>query len=230
MTSQLLSAEFKKSLETAVSRYETALQGPEGAVARDYLSGRGLSPSVVSDYRLGLVDADSPDHSEYVGWISIPYLTRGGVCSIKLRNLSGYGKKYVNPGYESRLYNTKAMDAADRTGILCIAEGEIDAITLTALCGLPAVGIPGVDSYKAHPEWRELFRAYQQVLIFEDQDEPQTRKVGGVDEIYYPGRELSKKLRGDVDSSRIVRLPTKDVNDCYMEHGRDGVLQAAGLL
>jgi DNA primase len=229
LTSQLLSQEWLRSLETAASRYQRELQGESGQAARDYLSARGLPPNVVSDYRLGLVDADSPDHPDYAGWISIPYRTRAGVVSFKFRSLSPTGPKYIGP-YETRLFNTLAMDQADRDGTLGIVEGEFDAIVNTALVGIPTVGIPGVDSYKKHPEWRELFRGYQQVLIFEDQDEPKTKVVNGEEVEWRPGRELSKKLKADIDTSRIVRLPSKDVNDCYLEHGADAVLKAAGLL
>lgn len=229
MTSQLLSSESRKSLEKAARRYEDHLQGPDGAHARDYLSGRGLPPNVVRDYRLGLVDAESPDHQEYAGCITIPYLTRAGVVSFKLRNITGYGKKYINPGYDTRLYNTLAMDTADRNGILGIAEGELDAIVLTALVGIPSVGIPGTDSYKAHPEWRELFRGYQQVLIFEDQDEEKTKIVNGEEVKYRPGAELTKRLRADIDTARVIRLPAKDVNECYLATGREGILESAGL-
>lgn len=225
MASSRLSRELLTSLDTAATRYQRHLQGPEGEAARGYLSGRGLPHSVVSDYKLGLVDADSPDHPDQAGWISIPYMTRAGVVGFKFRNPDPEGEpKYLSGPQGSRLYNTLAMDTADRTGQLGIVEGEFDAIVNTALVGIPTVGIPGVDTYKQHPEWRELFRGYQDVLIFEDQDaiNPKTGKR--------PGRELAAKLKADIDTSRIVRLrDAKDVNEAFLRHGKDAVLQAAGL-
>jgi DNA primase len=210
----------------AATRYERELQGPNGVGVLAYLLARGLPPSVVRDYRLGQVDAGSPDHGDdMAGWISIPYLTRAGVVGFKFRNpVDGAKPKYLSGHHESRLYNTPAMDQADREGRLGIVEGEFDAIVNTALVGIPTVGIPGVDTYQAHPEWRELFRGYQEVLIFEDQDE--INKITGK----RPGRELATKLKADIDTSRIVRVPAKDVNDCYLKHGKNAVLQAAGLL
>lgn len=222
MTSELLSKELRASLEQRTVRYQRALWADSGDVARAYLLSRGIPSHVAQDYRLGVVEAGDPDHPDRAGWIHIPYLTRAGVALSKFRRLDDGEPKYLAEG--SRLYNTLAMDEADRNGVLGICEGEFDAIVNTALVGIPSVGIPGVDTYKAHPEWRELFRGYQEVLIFEDQDEvnEHTGKRAG--------RTLSEQLRRDIDTSRIVRLPSKDVNDTYQAFGAEGVRRAAGLL
>lgn len=234
MGSQLLSKEFRKSLEVAAARYEANLQASGGEAARAYLSARGLPPNVVRDYRLGLVDADSPDHQDCAGLIAIPYRTRSGIVSFKFNDYRpGAKPKYrMATGSDTWLYNPLAMDTADSTGTLGICEGEYDAIVATALCGIPTVGIPGIETYTQHKEWRELFRGYQQVLVFEDQDEEKTKIVNGEEVKWRPGRELSSKLKADIDTSRIVRVPhpAKDVTDCYLQHGADGVLRAAGLL
>jgi DNA primase len=219
LTSQLLSKELRTSLESAAQRYEMFLaMDQQGDAAVSYLKSRGISLHVAQLYRLGTVDSGSPDHAEYAGWLSIPYLTRSGVVGFKFRKMNEADprNKYMIPhGQSQRLYNTLAMDLADRTGTLAICEGEIDALTLTALCDIPAVAIPGSDTYKNRPEWRELFRGYQEVLIFQDDDEP--------------GKRLAQQLKADIDTARIIRLPGKDVNDTYMAHGRDGIRRAAGL-
>jgi DNA primase len=218
-----LSDEFRRSLEATAARYQMALT----EAARAYLLGRGLGPAEVARYRIGLVDGGVPEHEDYAGMLSIPYLTRAGVVSLKFRRAHDCSPncqhaKYISP-YETRLYNTLAMDEADRTGLLGIAEGEVDAMTLDALCGIPSVGIPGVETYSKHPEWKELFRGYKQVLIFPDLDEinPKTGKR--------PGDELAKALSRDIDTARVVRLPGKDVNETYRAAGADGIRKAAAL-
>lgn len=211
MTSQLLSKEYKKSLESAAQRYEANLS--QATIA--YLKGRGITEEVARDqrYRLGTVTRDDLLHPEYAGWLAIPYITRAGVVSFKFRNPEPNAKpKYIGP-YEHRLYNTQALDDADERGMLAITEGEIDAITLHALCDIPAVAIPGVDAYQGHPEWAELFR-YPMVLVFQDQDEP--------------GEKLAKAIRADT-GARIVRLPRKDVNATYVAEGRSAIRKAAGF-
>lgn len=224
MTSRLLSAEFKTSLATAVALYEGNLEAVAGAL--DFLEARGIPLSVAREYRLGVVPSVDPLHGDdYPGWLAIPYITRAGVVSLKFRNLREGGPKYIGP-YDSRLYNTLAMDEADRTGTLGVCEGEMDALVATALCGIPSVGIPGVDSYKAHREWKELFRGYQRVLVFKDNDPDQQKPDG---EVFNPGSSLARAIVRDVDTAVIVRLPNKDVNETYLAGGRDAVRNAAGL-
>lgn len=214
-----LSNELRASLEAMASSYERALSED----ARNYLTGRGLGPEAVTAYRLGQVDALHAEHAQYAGMLCIPYLSRAGVVSLKFRRLDLAGKKYINPGYQTRLFNTPAMDVSDRTGVIGIAEGEIDAIILTHYCGIPAVGVPGVESWKQHPEWRELFRGYPKVLIFQDNDEinPNTG--------LRPGEELSKQIIRDIEQAQVVRLPAHDVNDTFLAGGRDAIRKAAGL-
>lgn len=225
-----LSEEFRRSLEVMAGTYQRALT----EAGRSYLLGRGIGPEAVERYRIGQVDDTHPEHADYAGMLCMPYLTRSGVVSLKFRRAHECGAdckhaKYISP-YETRLFNTLAMDQADREGVLAVAEGELDTIVLDAYCGIPAVGVPGVDTYKKHPEWRELLRGYETVLIFKDNDPEQIRKrPDGSEEKFRPGDELAKAIRRDVDAARIVRLPSKDVNDTYIEFGRDGVRGAAGL-
>lgn len=211
----MLSSELRKSLELAAQRYVANLEAaPDSEAANYLLVSRGIQMDAVRRYRLGVVDADSPDHPEYAGWLAIPYLTRAGVVSFKFRRLDSGEPKYIGP-YETRLYNTLAMDQADRDGMLGIAEGELDALVATEYAGVPTVGIPGVEVYKKHPEWRELLRGYERVLIFQDDDEP--------------GRQLAKQLKQDIDVARAVRLPRKDVNETFLLDGADAIREAAGL-
>jgi hypothetical protein len=216
-----LSDEFRRSLAKMAASYQASLQADSSAAqaARNYLLGRGIDASVSSHYQLGLVNTEFDEHASYAGWLCFPYSTKqGGVVSLKFRDLSPAGgeKKYISP-YPTRLYNTLALDAADRCGYVCICEGEFDTITLDALVGLPgespAVGIPGAETWTAHPEWAELFRGYKRVYVFEHDDPP--NKVTGK----IPGRELSKSILKAVDTATIIRLPAKDVNETYMKHG-----------
>jgi hypothetical protein len=212
------SSELLRSLEAMTTAYQLAL----GDAGRSYLGGRGLTPEAVAYYRLGKVDRSHPEHEKYAGWISIPYITRAGVVSLKFRNLRPNAEfKYITE-YPTRLYNTLALDRADKTGVLAITEGEFDCEILDFECGIPAVGIPGVDTYHAHPEWRELFRAYDRVLIFKDNDPP--NKVTGK----RPGDELAKALKRDIDTAREVRLPGDDVTKTYLEYGPDEIRRIAG--
>lgn len=218
-----LSSEYLESLEKMCASYQSALLAPGSlsGLARGYLSGRGIDLEEVGSYRLGLVDDSHAEHANYQGMLAIPYLTKlGGVVSFKFRQAHDCTEacehaKYYGP-YESRLYNTIAMDKADRLGWIAVTEGELNALTLDALCGMPAVGIPGAEMWKAHPEWRELFKGYQRVLFFPDADEA--------------GERLAGMIGRDIDTLKIVRLPYgADANKAYLEIGADEIRRISGV-
>jgi DNA primase len=177
-----------------------------------------MEPELAAAYRLGVVDGSIPEHASYLGWISIPYLTRlGGTVQIKFRRLDGGEPKYMNSGGPARLYNTMALDKAEQLGYVAICEGEFDAIILDGLCGIPAVGVPGVDTWGSRPEWRELFTGFSKVLVFHDQDEKGQ------------GMKLASRILRELDSASLVSLPGKDVNETYLSHGAATIREAAGL-
>jgi 5S rRNA maturation endonuclease (ribonuclease M5) len=162
-----------------------------------------------------MVDGGIPEHAASTGWISIPYLTRlGGVVQLKFRRLSGDGPKYLGSGGQPRIYNTMALDLADQLGYVAICEGEFDALILDAYCAIPAVGIPGVDTWASRPEWREIFAGYSRVLVFADPDEP--------------GQKLASRVLRDLDTAHLVALPG-DVNETYLAKGADFIREAAGV-
>jgi DNA primase len=175
-----------------------------------------MNASVAAAYRLGLVDGAIPEHASFAGWISIPYLTRlGGVVQLKFRRLDGGEPKYMGSGGPPRLYNTTALDKAERLGYVALCEGELDAIVLDGLCRIPAVAIPGVDTWAGRPEWAEIFRGFTRVLMFADQDEP--------------GQKLAQRILRDLDTAHVVRLPAKDANETYLAHGADEIRGLAGV-
>jgi DNA primase len=219
-----LSDEFRQSLAAAAAAYHGALAADSRALS--YLLGRGITGSEVSAYQLGVVDGTIPDHASYAGWICIPYLTRlGGVVSLKFRRLDGGDPKYLSP-YPTRIYNPMALDRGEGLGYVAICEGEFDAMVLDALVGIPAVAVPGVETWKAHPEWRELFTGFTRVLIFRDQDEDRTGPDG---KVRNPGRELASLIMHELDTARIVDLPAKDVNQAYLDFGAERIREIAGV-
>ena len=163
-----------------------------------YLEDRGIPGDVADNFRLGVCD------DIYEGRLSIPYLRRGGVVWFNFRSLVGEAPKYKAPGAK-HLYNTIDLDIADQNGEIAIAEGELDCITASALCGVPCVGIPGATQWKGNRHWRELFIGYQTVWLLADPDEA--------------GEGLAAQILEDLPSARLVRLPG-DVNETYLKHDR----------
>lgn len=161
----------------------------------DYLSARGLPLDLVTKYKLGVCD------DLYPGRLSIPYLRGEGVIWFNYRALNGETPKYKAPG-EKHLYNTAALDLADETGEIFIAEGEFDAIVATEHYGLPAVAIPGATQWTGNKHWRELFVGYPRVWVLADPDDA--------------GLGLAQAILESLPAARIVGLPA-DVTDCFKQ-------------
>jgi DNA primase len=116
--------------------------------------------------------------------------------------LQGQSPKYISAG-KRHVYNTVALDEADRTGEIAITEGELDAVTATELYGVPAVAVPGATNWTANPLWRHLFTGYDRVWVLADPDEA--------------GLKMASAVLEDLPAARLVTLPA-DVNDCWLQN------------
>lgn len=214
-TGRVPSPSLLKSLETTCLRYQESLHGPGGEYLLEYLTNRGLSERAIQLFRLGWVENPIPGHEEYLGRISIPYLTRAGVVDIRFRanpNDPSRQKYKTIPGHESRMYNTSALMYPAPEILIC--EGEIDTI-IASMCGYAAVGIPGAGAWKTF--YAPLF-AYRDVVVVVDNDD-----TGA-------GREtFAKKIVKDIPAARLAICPEgHDLNSWYMEAGQEGVQTMIG--
>lgn len=200
------SNEQSKLLLEAVTRYSQSID--EATVA--YLEGRGISKDVATSFMLGTVIDPSPGHEQFVGWLSIPYITALGIAvSVKFRRLDDGKPKYGQPtGQKLHLYNV--VDVAVDSSHIVITEGELDAVIISGVLGIPAVGVPGVAAWK--PYYAKLLTGFDTVYVVGDND----LKEDGTN----PGAEFSKRVASEVINSQIVNLPLgMDINEFYMQHG-----------
>ncbi|MFE4355093.1 toprim domain-containing protein [Kitasatospora sp. NPDC056800] len=212
---------MKEFLEQSTARYEKTLSKDAGAAR--FLEKRFGSRATDSArfFRLGAVGDPLPGHESYAGMLAIPYAAPYGVVGVKFRCLADHDCKavhknrYLNPpGNEHRLFNTADMFRPQP--FIAIAEGEIDTMT-AHLAGIPTVGAPGATSWK--PAFTRLFRGYQTIYIFADNDDDGT----GLDKFATP---LAEKLPG----ARIILMPKgHDVNSFVMENGYEALRELVGV-
>jgi DNA primase len=203
------STEERRFFESAVSQYQSDLRGDTSA--QGYLMSRGIGPEVAGSFRLGVVRSPLSGHEQYGGRLAIPYLTPSGPVNLRFRCLKQHDCKAENcpkylslDGADTNLYNVAALRA--ESPHICVTEGEIDAITLT-MCGIPAVGVPGVEN------WQEHFR-----LCLDDFDV--VYALGDGDRA---GKKFSSFLAKEA-RARTIRLPKgDDVNGLYVRAGSDAV-------
>lgn len=202
---------LKKSLMEAAKTYHKALAG---SPAQEYLEQRGLPPDKISRFRLGYVAEPSDDHQAFRGRLAVPYWRRTArgewsVIGMKFRAIRSEDEhtKYLNiKGVETELFNTPEM--LTNTEIIAICEGELDVVAASSH-GIPAVGVPGVSSWKPH--YWPLFAGYKTVYIFGDGDNA--------------GRSFSKNIY-DILVERSIHVKVVD-----MEEGHDvnSFIQAYGV-
>lgn len=207
---QKLSTSQREFLAEACQRYSDSLPGSPGD---EHLVSRGLRAEYQRKFKLGYVKDPMPGHEMYEGMLAIPYLRPGGlVATIRFRCIEDHdhqfhGKYNTVPGDRPRMYNTQ--DLVDAHDIIAICEGEIDTIT-AHLCGIPAVGIPGVQLWKK--TFREPFLGYESVFIMADGDEP--------------GMNFAKSLAKELPNGKIIPMPPgEDVNSFTLKNGKAALLE-----
>lgn len=206
----MLQESQRRWLWEATEKYRAALPS---SPADAYLSNRNLQGPEAAKFGLGYVDDPLSGHEMFRGRLAIPYMRyspwRGwSVASIRFRSLDDSGAKYLTvAGDKPRLFNTAALiNHADQ---VAICEGEIDAIT-AQLCGIPAVGVPGVQTWQ--PYYRELFLGYREVLILADGDEP--------------GLLFGNTVAQALPNAKVIPMPPAyDVNSLVIERGQQALLE-----
>jgi DNA primase len=204
---QTLSDEQRRFFEQAASTYQADLAGDTSA--RAYLASRGLGSDALVTFRLGVVRRPLVGHEQYAGRLAIPYLTPAGVVNLRFRCLQshecdGHPKYLSAEGAGTNLYNV--LDLKRDSPFICVAEGEIDAMSLS-LAGLPAVGVPGVDTWQKH--FSRCLEDFDVIYAFGDGD-----KAGG---------KFSSFLAREA-KARPIRMPNgKDCNDVFREEGAEGL-------
>jgi DNA primase len=207
---QTLSAEQRRYFEAAALTYQADLSGDTSA--QEYLKGRGFGPEAAATCRLGVVHRPLVGHEQYAGRLAIPYQTPNGVVNMRFRCLKAHDCKadgcprYLGmDGVEPNLYGV--LDLKKDSSFICVTEGEIDRDTLSVLCDLPAVGVPGVENWQPH--FSKCLDDFETIYVFADGDKA--------------GRSFGRFLAREA-KARPARLPKgEDVNSLYCKEGADGL-------
>jgi DNA primase len=211
----MLSSGQMKSLVEAANHYSQHLN----EATLSYLEGRGISEDVARQFKLGTITDPIAGHEMHAGWLSIPYITAMELCvGFKFRRLDGGSPKYGSPlGQKAHLYNV--TDTMMDSGIIVICEGELDAVIVSGMCNIPAVGVPGVAAWKPH--FARLFTGFDTVYIIGDND---VKEDGS-----NPGAEFAKRVAGELTNGQIVQLPPgMDINELYLAQGPEAIEHLVG--
>lgn len=199
----------KELLAQAVKKYQANI-----SQAAAYLSGRGITAEAAHLAHLGVVVEPEPGHEQYIGRLAIPYITKTGIVDLRFRSLNpAVEPKYMGlTGATTKMYNVLDIErAGDWIGV---CEGELDTLTLSALVGIPCIGVPGANSWKKH--YTRMLADFERVFVFADGDDP--------------GREFANSLSRELPVTIIQMEQGEDVNSSYVKHGADYIRERAGLV
>lgn len=202
-------ATYRLNAERAEA-YEQQLYSSKAEPILEYLmEERGLTVETLKHFHVGaVIDPDPVDQSAR-GRVCIPHLNMRGISVLRFRAMPGVeGPKYWQPpGSHVDIYNV--VELAVPRAEIAVTEGEIDCMTLHQ-AGIPAVGFPGVSSFKDY--YRHLFEGYRQVTICADNDDKGQ------------GAGFAEKLATKVPGPRPILMPEgHDVNSFYMAAGREAL-------
>jgi DNA primase len=132
-------------------------------------------------------------------------VTPAGVVDIRFRSLGLDEPKYMGlPGAKTGMYNVRGL--WEGMDFIAVTEGEIDALTLHQKVGVPAVGIPGANSWKPH--YTRLLQDFDTIFVFADGDQP--------------GRDFAKKVAKELRGVIQLEMPEgEDVNSMYLKYGAE---------
>ena len=198
----------KELLGEATKRYSANIYQAE-----DYLKSRGITMEAARLARLGVVEEPEVGHETFAGRLSIPYITKTGVVDLRFRSLNpAVEPKYMGMvGATTRMYNVLDIERAG--DFIGICEGEIDTLTVSALIGIPCVGVPGANSWKKH--YTRLLADFERIFVFADGDQP--------------GKEFAASLARELPVTTVQLPEGHDVNSMYVQEGSAYFLQKVGL-
>lgn len=193
-------------LEQATTQYQQDLASDHEA--QQYLTKRGFDQQAAWAARYGVVRHALVGHEGFAGRLVVPYLTAGGVVNLRFRCLKqhvckdeGCPKYLGAEGRDTNLYGV--LDLRRNSPFICVTEGELDRDTLSLLCGLPAVGVAGVENWKSH--FGRCLDDFPTKYVFADGDKA--------------GRKFGSFMAKEA-GARPVRMPDgHDVNSLFLTGG-----------
>jgi DNA primase len=208
------SKDTRTSLEQAMWMFRE-----NGHLAENYLQSRGITKETARYFHLGFVTEDAPaPWDEYAGRLAIPYLVGRSVVGFKFRATDpGEQLRYIsNHGfYTKRFFHPQPLVALHRKIYIC--EGEIDTMTLSQL-GIPAIGIGGANAWD--PAMGRALRGRKVVVLVDGKGRSEAGKNAGLN--------FAKSILTSVDDGARIVLEDSDVNQFFLDHGAEALMEEIG--
>jgi twinkle protein len=172
-----------------------------GAVS-EWLAGRSLTAETIAAFKVAEQQCDGKTY------VVFPYLRDGELVNAKYREIADKRGMRQEKDAEPCLFGWHLINPRART--VCIAEGEIDAMSLHQI-GFPALSVnAGAGNHQwIESDWDRLERFGEILLCFDD-DEPGRKGA----------REVAHRL--GIERCRLVTFGAKDANQ-WLQDGAERV-------
>jgi 5S rRNA maturation endonuclease (ribonuclease M5)/KaiC/GvpD/RAD55 family RecA-like ATPase len=209
---------FNDRIDT-IKEWHKALKG-DVEVMRWLHTERGISPSSMERYHLGISIQEYGDPKEKVKTLVIPYFYKHNLVNAKFRVLPPRPKGFFRiPRGESILYNYDNIDLTKKYIFIC--EGELDAISLAQAGETNVVSITvGAKSFL--PEWYDLLKRFEIIYLVLDNDTTGQEGAKILAERLGPERCYNIMLPSEIITLCDGTTKTlKDLNDYFLQYNID---------
>ena len=172
---------------------------PHGT-AKEWLYSRGISDKTMQAFKIGSYTAGGVDY------VVFPFIKDAALRMCKRRNIADkHDTKPTSGDQEKSLFGWQAIPESARWVIIC--EGEMDALAYYEY-GLSALSVPFGGGGGNKQDWVENeygnLERFDEIFLSMDMDKAGSEAV----------TELIRRLGSD--RCRIIELPYKDANDCWL--------------
>lgn len=204
----------REFLNMATQNYYDQLKASPEAL--EYVKARGFTGEMVRDFKFGYVGEPLENHDEMVGMLCIPYITPTGVSAVRFRRIKGSGNKYHQElGTYTPLFNVRDLHRPET--YISFQEGEFDTGVMSALVGVPAIGLPGLGQWEKNGRFYvRILQDYDKIFVVMDTDDKGE------------GQRTAGKIMRALPNAVNIKLPF-DTNDTYLQLGREFILKEMGL-
>ena len=170
---------------------------PPGTTVAEVAAAKGLDPHFLRR-SMGWRDTEEW-YGRLIPVVVMPYYSPDGRQSLRHRvALTGDRFRWVR-GSKVSLYGLQHLARLRQYGWVILVEGETDTAQLLQR-GVPALGVPGVDTWKQ--EWKEQLEGFDKIYVWQEPDEA--------------GQKLTQAVCSTIPTAFVITAPPFAKDPCEL--------------
>lgn len=170
---------------------------PIGTTVAEVAAAKGLDPHFLR--RIMSWHDTEEWYGRLIPTVVMPYYSAEGRLSLRHRvALTGDRFRWVR-GSKVSLYGLQHLDRLRKHGWVVLVEGETDTVQLLQR-GIPALGVPGVDTWKQ--EWKKQLEGFEKIYVWQETDKA--------------GQKLAQALCHTIPTAFVITAPPFAKDPCEL--------------